>query len=286
MARVLIAEDSPSQAVQIQDLLTTAGHEVSVVHDGLEAIEVLSDGQIDLLVTDLMMPNMDGCELTRKVVQDFSSVPVVVITASGSESLAVDALADGAVNFIPKSLLHQRLAQQVHDLAERSALDLASANHGVEIVVPEFVFTLESDLKAIEPVALYVQRTLAFTGVLCTVERLRITNAVASALLNAICYGNLGMGDDEETVCRLIAGESPPETNEKVRLVMSVGTQDVRFSVAHDGVGRLTRTNPAPGTPHSFELEDCRGLLLITSVMDQVNYDWSRREIIMVKDIR
>ena len=285
MSRILIAEDSASQAVQIQDLLESAGHDVVVVSDGIQAVSELEKNQTDVLVTDLMMPNMDGCELTRVVVDRFPHVPVVVITARGSESLAVDALADGAVNFIPKALLHNRLVGLLTEIADRVKIDQQTDGCGAKVLVPELVFSLHSQISAIEPVAQYVQRTLAFTGALDIVSRLRVTSAVASALLNAICYGNLGMVDNEEAVCKLIRGEEAAETEHKVRLVVSVGPQDLRFSVAHDGPGKITRTNPAPGTPQSFELEDCRGVLLITSIMDTVNYDWSRREIIMAKDI-
>ena len=165
-------------------------------------------------------------------------------------------------------------------------IDRTSANCGAELLVPELVFTLPSDLRAISPVIRYVQRTLTLAKALDLASRLRVTNAVSCAILNAICYGNLSMVDDEPGVQGLILGKAPPETDEQVQLVVSVGTQDLRFSVSHDGLGRIARVSPAPGTPQSFELEDCRGLLLIASVMDQVHYDHARSEVILVKELK
>ena len=93
------------------------------------------------------------------------------------------------------------------------------------------------------------------------------------------------MRDDEEKIYEIIRGAASAHTVvHKVRLVVSVGLEDTRISVAHDGPGASCRTTPAPGTPGSFELEDCRGLLLITSFMDQVMFNQARNEIVMVKN--
>ena len=285
MRRILIAEDSASQAVVIQQLLESAGFDAHVVNDGDQAIAELEKQSYDVLVTDLLMPNMDGCELTRNVVKRFSHVPVVVITANGSESLAVDALADGAVSFVPKSLLSSRLAITLTDLIGRIDVERSSSQCGATLLVPEFVVSLNNNLQFLSPVNQYIQRTLALTGALDFVTRLRLTGAISSALVNAVCYGNLDLKKDEDHIGRLINGEPAPECSYAVRLVVSVGTQDLRFSVAHDGPGMVTRASPAPGTPQSFELEDCRGMLLITSVMDHVHYDPPSQEMVMVKNL-
>ena len=286
MTSLLIAEDSPSQATMIQGLLESSGFATRVAVDGADALKQIEQEPPDLLITDLLMPNMNGCELTRAVVEKYTHIPVIVITARGSENLAVDALADGAVNFVPKSLLDTRLVPFIREAVELIRIDQTSADCGAELLVPELVFTLPSDLRAISPVIRYVQRTLTLAKALNLASRLRVTNAVSSAILNAICYGNLNMVDDEPGVQELILGKAPPETAEQVQLVVSVGTQDLRFSVSHDGLGRIARVSPAPGTPQSFELEDCRGLLLIASVMDQVHYDHARSEVILVKELK
>ena len=239
----------------------------------------------DLLLTDLMMPNMNGCELTREVVKEHPSTPVLVFTAGGSESLAVDALAEGAVNFVPKSLLDVRLAPAVAELVERIRVDKQCSNSGAKLVVPELIFEIESDVRAISPITRYIQKTLAFSSAMDIVSRFCVTSAISSALINAICYGNLGMREDEESIYKLMRGESSaPSVPHKVRLVVSVGVNDTRISVAHEGPAAMTRTSPAPGTPESFELEDCRGMLLITSFMDQVMLNVPRNELIMVKN--
>lgn len=285
MTRVLLVEDSITQAEMIRGLLESAGYDVTHAEDGALAMAAIENQQPDVLLTDLMMPNMNGCELTREVVRQYPTTPVLVFTARGSESLAVDALADGAVNFVPKALLEARLIPAVDELADRVEVDRSCCESGANLVVPELIFELESNPNAILPVTRYIQKTLAFAAVMDVVSRFRITSAVSAALVNAICYGNLQMRNDEDAIYKMMRGEmSPPTVPHKVRLVVSVGVQDTRILVTHDGPGAMTRTSPAPGTPESFELEDCRGLLLVTSFMDKVIYHQLSNEIVMVKD--
>ena len=287
MTSIVLAEDSATQAEMIRGLLVSAGFDVRCAGDGVQALAAFEQQQPDVLVTDLMMPNMNGCELTREVVKRYPETPVLVITAQGSEGLAVDALADGAVNFVPKLLLEARLAQVLGELAERVSDDQECSDSGANLVVPELIFEIESDVRAISPITRYVQKTLAFADAIDVVSRFRITSAISSALVNAICYGNLEMREDEEKIYEVIRGNVVPERVEhKVRLVVSVGVEDTRISVAHEGPAAMCRTTPAPGTPGSFELEDCRGLLLITSFMDQVIYNHNRNEIVMVKNAK
>ena len=76
----------------MQLLLEDAGHTVEIVSDGLEALKSLHRATPDLVVTDLMMPGMDGMALVDAIRTDFPYVPVVLVTAFGSEQAAAHAL--------------------------------------------------------------------------------------------------------------------------------------------------------------------------------------------------
>ena len=284
MARILLVEDSPTQAAMVQRLLQASGHDVVLRCDGQQALDHLASESVDLVITDLMMPHVDGSELTRQVVANTPHIPVVVITAHGAEGPAVDALADGAVNFVPKTLLNARLPLVVCTLWERIRIDRQTAKSGISLLVPELVFELDNDMRSIWQIANYVQQTLAMANAVNTNSRFRFVTAVASGLINAICYGNLDLRDSESAVIEFMRGDFVPKVVEhKVRLVISVGVEDSRVSISHDGPGVMTRTSPAPGTPESFDLEDCRGMLLMTSFMDQVIFNQTRNEVVMLK---
>ena len=160
---------------------------------------------------------------------------------------------------------------------------------------PEFSFTLDNQVTSIEPAVLFVVQSLAAGTRMNTTQRIRIGTAISSAIFNAICYGNLEVKDEETFVSSLLAGEESGELDWKnranqapycersVQLKVSVGDNDTRILVSHDGPGRMTRMTPAPGTPESFELEQCRGLMLMTSFLDDLIFHSDYSEVVMVK---
>src|SRR5207249_2054756 len=99
MAKVLIAEDSPTQAQQLQFLLEDAGHQVVAVQNGREALAAMARQLVDIVVTDLEMPEINGLELVEAVRIHYPRVPVVLMTAFGSEEIAALALQKGASSY-------------------------------------------------------------------------------------------------------------------------------------------------------------------------------------------
>lgn len=96
MAKVLLVEDSATQAVEMRMLLEEAHHHVIHVGDGRQALEALATHPIEIVVTDLEMPVMNGLELVEAMQVDFEHIPSVLVTAKGSEELASKALQRGA----------------------------------------------------------------------------------------------------------------------------------------------------------------------------------------------
>lgn len=296
MAKILLAEDSPTHTALIQSVLEEDGHTVTCVADGIQAIHEVERAAPDLLVTDLRMPEMNGQELVQEIVKRFPTIPSIVVTARGSEGLAVDALALGAANFVPKNSLQKLLNHVVRQTLQIAQADAPYRRFPGRLRRPEFSFRLKNDLEAIEPAVLFVVQSIAAAGKLNTTDRVRVGTALASAIFNAICYGNLEFSDDEGTlVSRLLSGDptgvqdlrnranASPYCDRYVNLKVSVGSKDTRLLVSHTGRGRLTRLTPAPGTPESFELEQCRGLMLMTSFMDDVIFHSERTEVVMAK---
>lgn len=278
MAKLLVAEDSATHAVQIQLILEALGHEVECVEDGQQALDRLAASEFDLVVTDLNMPILDGCELVKQMSSMYSSIPTVVVTARGSESLAVDALAAGATNFVPKNSMHSRLGTAVtQSLGYRKANTDFDDMQG-RLKSPEFYFKITSDLSAIQPLAEYLVSTLAAARCGNAGMRYRIATAVASAIFNAIEYGNLQANQKRDD-----PAVNPELSDLAVRVKVSVAENDTRISVSHEGAGTLTPTMPAPGTPDSFEIEQARGMMLMTSFMDSVMFNGRHSEVTMVK---
>lgn len=294
MASILLAEDSPTHTALIRSILEEDAHDVECVGDGRQAIDCLEESMPDLVVTDLRMPEMNGQELVQAILDRFPALPSVVVTARGSENLAVDALALGAANFVPKNSLRKLLLHVIRQTLKMAETDLIYDRFPGKLLRPEFSFTISNHFAAIQPAVLFTVQAMAAAARMNTTHRVRVGTAVASAIFNAMCYGNLEI-KDEDTVVGLLSGdqrgademtsraESPPYCERKVELKVSVGDGDTRILVSHDGPGRLTRLTPAPGTPESFELEQCRGLMLMTSFMDDIIFHSDYSEVVMVK---
>ncbi len=96
--KILIAEDDPVSGMILTKILRKAGYQTVLAEDGVEALEVIQRESFDALLTDWMMPRMDGIELTRKVRETVKPTPVVVfvttMSSSGSREFALTAGAD------------------------------------------------------------------------------------------------------------------------------------------------------------------------------------------------
>ena len=90
--QVLVADDEPNLRRVLSAQLSRDGFEVHVAEDGEQALKVLADHHIDLVITDLRMPKLDGMELLKRIVADYSDIPVIMITAHGTVHTAVEAL--------------------------------------------------------------------------------------------------------------------------------------------------------------------------------------------------
>jgi CheY-like chemotaxis protein len=106
LPRVLLVEDAPFLRYAFGRLLRLNGFEVLETTDGREALECIKDFQPDLVVTDLMMPVMDGVELIRRLREDPSTaeLPILAITADASELTERRARQAGAAEFLTKPI--------------------------------------------------------------------------------------------------------------------------------------------------------------------------------------
>lgn len=102
MARILVVDDEPDLRETIRRVLSRAGHAVEAVGSGAEALRAFEAEPADLVITDLMMPGIDGLALTARVRELDPLVPVVLITAFATMESAVAALRSGAWDYLAK----------------------------------------------------------------------------------------------------------------------------------------------------------------------------------------
>jgi two-component system, cell cycle sensor histidine kinase and response regulator CckA len=133
---ILIVEDSPTQAAQLRYLLAQAGHEVLVANDGERALAVLAEQRSSLVITDIVMPNMDGYTLCKNIKADsgLSDIPVILLTSLSSPQDVLKGLTCGADNFIRKPYEEKYLLQRVsHVLTNAELRKREKTRMGMEI---------------------------------------------------------------------------------------------------------------------------------------------------------
>jgi two-component system response regulator AtoC len=100
--QILVADDEPNLRRVVSAQLMRDGYEVIAVEDGQAAIEALEAHHVDVVITDLRMPRVDGMELLKHVTANHPDIPVILITAHGTVDTAVEALKLGAFDYVTK----------------------------------------------------------------------------------------------------------------------------------------------------------------------------------------
>jgi len=111
--RILVVDDQESMRDMLADLLDMMGYEPCTVESGTKALEQLIASEVDLVITDLNMPEMDGLELMKRIKARIPSMPVIVITGYGTFNTERQVLSDGADGYIPKPCTINRVQETV-----------------------------------------------------------------------------------------------------------------------------------------------------------------------------
>jgi len=119
---ILIVEDTTSLAYLYKSFLEKDAHTVSIVETGADALLALKRRDFDLIILDLLLPDMDGFDILRTMAKDGISTPVIVSTSDGSVERATEAMRIGAVDFLVKPFNEQRLVVTVRNVLDQIRL--------------------------------------------------------------------------------------------------------------------------------------------------------------------
>jgi DNA-binding response OmpR family regulator len=119
--KILIVEDEPSLREGLVDLLSREGHTVEAVGDGEAALAQGADPSIQMMLLDLMLPKLDGIEVCRRLRELRPELPILMLTARGSEEHKVSGLSAGADDYVTKPFSPKELVARVNALARRAS---------------------------------------------------------------------------------------------------------------------------------------------------------------------
>ena len=99
---ILIADDEKNIREGLKISLLKDNHRIFLAEDGIKALKIINEEDIDVVIADLKMPNMDGAELMKKILNDFFNIPVIILTGHGTIENAVELMREGAYDFLTK----------------------------------------------------------------------------------------------------------------------------------------------------------------------------------------
>lgn len=291
MTRILVVDDSEVDRLVARELLGTVPQwEVVEACDGVEGLAKVGESAPDLVLTDLQMPKMSGLELVRALREEHPSIPVVLMTAQGSEEVAVQALQAGAANYVPKRVLSRELVgilRRVFDVSREEKTYMRLMSH---IVGNEIQFSLTNDLALIGSLVNFLRQEVRQMQICDQNEQFRVAVALEEALMNAYYHGNLEV---DSKLREQAAGKfhelaeqrraMPPYRDRRIHVHVTLVPNEAKFVIRDEGPGFDPSSLPDPTDAENLSRPCGRGVLLMRAFMDHVEYNATGNQVTLVK---
>ncbi len=295
MPVVLIVDDSEVDRRLVGGLLPKdLEWLIEFADNGVEALEKMRLSLPDVVITDMLMPKMDGMELVSNIRVDYPHIPVILITSHGNETLAVEALEKGATSYVPKQLLAAKLQETVEQVLAMAKADRSYSRLISCLKTTQYSFELDNDPALIPPLVDLLQQILAGMRCCDATGRMHAGIALEEALLNAVLAGNLEMERDQvlEARAQLRQGyvsqlvktrrAQGPYSTRVTHVQASISLDKAVFVIRDEGRGFDVTRVPDRRDPETLEQLGGRGLVLMTNFMDEVRFNASGTEVTMV----
>jgi CheY-like chemotaxis protein len=291
MPRILVVDDSATDRCLIGGLL--AGNpewRVEFAAEGRDAFEQIARRPPDLVLTDMLMPVMNGLELVDAVRRKFPHIPVVLMTSQGNEDLAVEALRRGAASYVSKQRLAVKLPDTVADMLSITRRAKSQALLHGQLCESMYRFELENDAAQFAPLLSFLQEETVQFRLWDDAEAMRVGIALHEALTNALYHGNLEVSTalreindaaylaQIEEHCR-----QAPYSQRRISVEAAFSRAAVRFVVRDGGRGFNPTSLPDPTDLENLERTCGRGILLMRTFMDEVRYNDAGNTVTLVK---
>jgi PAS domain S-box-containing protein len=134
--QILLVDDEPRFIDSLQGILTHFDYQCQKAYNGTEAISLLQTGKFDLALLDVDLPDMSGCEIAQRIRDDFSGITVIMLTGLNTVEVAVEAMKQGAYDFLSKPIDHDLLLRTLEKAHQHNCLekDLQSSEQRFKIL--------------------------------------------------------------------------------------------------------------------------------------------------------
>jgi CheY-like chemotaxis protein len=292
MPSVLVVDDSSVDRLLVGGLIEK-DEELSVTFaaNGTHALTLMRQSVPAIVVTDLVMPEMDGLELVTKIRDQYPFVPVILMTSKGNEQVAVQALERGAASYVPKSQLAQTLLTTIHGVLDASRPRQVQARLLSRMTEINCSFQLENDCTLFPPLIAYLQELVTRFELFDQIERVRLGVALEEALVNALYHGNLEiksemLEDNHDNYYALVEERclTGPYKDRAILVDVHVTRERASFTIADQGPGFDPENLPDPTEEVNLDKISGRGVLLMRTFVDQLTYNERGSVVTMIKN--
>lgn len=290
-SRVLVVDDSRLERGVVGRLVEQNPRlEAVLAAGGREALQCIAEDPPAVILTDFVMPEMDGLQLVEAVRADFPEIPVVLMTAHGDEETALRALRAGAASYVPKHALQRDLQEVLRQVLLVATTQLRR-RHLVRCMTGwEADFVLDNDPQWHEPLVDLLQEQFRSMQLGDSSTCMQVGIALVEALANALYHGNLEVSSElrqeDERAFHDLANRRRGEDSyrsRRIRVHAEFNSSGAVYRIRDDGSGFDTSILDRPVDPADLLRIGGRGLLLIRSFMDEVRYNATGNELTMVK---
>ena len=291
MIKVLIVDDALTDRALVAGLIAKKLESTILeAADGKQALALVASERPDIVLTDLNMPEMNGLELVTAIKENYPEIPVLLMTAQGSEEIAAQALQHGAASYVPKRRLADDLVRTVERVLTTAREE---RRHGLlmhHMAQTDTSFILHNDPEMLPLLVGHFLHMLRCLPLGDETERLRVGIALEEALVNAYYHGNLELGGDGSTRdrkgyeerARQRIQESPFRAR-RIHVRVCITRAEAKFTIRDEGPGfDTTRLAPAASLTETGQGYG-RGIVLMRSIMDDVTYNTAGNEVTLTK---
>jgi CheY-like chemotaxis protein/anti-sigma regulatory factor (Ser/Thr protein kinase) len=292
MPSVLVVDDSPlDRHLAVSLLKRSPDYTVFEAIDGQDGLAKIELHLPDLVVTDMMMPKLNGLELVAAVKDEYPLLPIILMTSMGSEEIAVQALQKGAASYVPKRSLSSELLEIVDRVLTGTQEVRGRSRLLTRLTRYEYSFTLENQLDLVCAIASFLREEAIRLRLCSRSECMRLGVALEEALLNSYYHGNLEISSKlreedhklyHETAQR--RSQESPYCERHIYVSVKITRTQAIYSVRDEGTGFDPSSLPDPTDPANLDRPCGRGMLLMRTFMDNVIYNDKGNEVTLFKN--
>jgi len=293
MKKIMVIDDEKSIRDLLKIALTEEGYEVTESRDGKEGLEKFSQIKPDIVLTDVNMPKISGIDVSKRIKEISEDTDVIIMTGYGTEELVIEALRNGASNYIKKPINFKELFSILDSIILKKETWKRHEISKDVVVYEEKKIFLDNDMSKVWGVVNQVLFNLPSSLESKLIEGLKL--GLYEIIVNAIEHGNLGITYEQKkealqknTYSSLVKQriEQANKQGKKVFIISNLEPERMVIEIQDQGKGFNINELPGAQDPEALLSANGRGILLASLYFDSIDYIEPGNRVLLQKNFK